>query len=134
MTQTLHDNQSSATGVGGRRVLVVEDESMVSMLLEDFLADLGYVVVAVASRLNEALEKASSLTFDVAILDVNLNGKQTFPVAEALRASGRAIVFATGYGETTVPLEFRSVPILQKPFQQHDLERALRMAVGASPS
>jgi CheY-like chemotaxis protein len=131
MTEALDDMLTSTSpGLAGRRVLVVEDESMVTMLLQDFLEDMGCAVVGVASRLKEAMEKIDSLTFDVAILDVNLNGQQTLPVAQALLASGRAVVFATGYAATTVPPEFRAVPILQKPFQQQDLARALRAALG----
>jgi CheY-like chemotaxis protein len=131
MTEALDDMvTSTGPGLAGRRVLVVEDESMVTMLLQDFLEDMGCEVVGVASRLKEALEKIDSLTFDVAILDVNLNGQQTLPVAQALLTGGRAIVFATGYAATTVPPEFRAVPILQKPFQQQDLERAMRTALG----
>jgi CheY-like chemotaxis protein len=130
MTETIDDMLTSATpGLAGRRVLVVEDESMVTMLLQDFLEDLGCEVAGIASRLKEALEKIDALTFDVAILDVNLNGQQTLPVAQALLERGRAIVFATGYAATSVPPELRAVPILQKPFQQQDLERALRAAL-----
>ena len=72
--------------VAGTRVLVVEDEAMVSMMLEDFLEDLGCVVVATASRLEEALKKAAELQIDVAVLDVNLAGKLSYPVAELLRS------------------------------------------------
>jgi CheY-like chemotaxis protein len=130
MTEALQDMLTSPTpGLAGRRVLVVEDESMVTMLLQDFLEDMGCEVAGVASRLKEALEKIDALTFDVAILDVNLDGQQTLPVAQALLAHDRRFVFATGYGATTVPPEFRAVPILQKPFQQQDLERALRAAL-----
>jgi len=121
-----------AADLTGRRVLVIEDESMVTMLLQDFLDEIGCDVVGVASRLKEAFEKIDVLTFDVAILDVNLNGQQTLPVARALMDRGRAIVFATGYAATTVPAEFHKVPILQKPFQQKDLERALRSAIDAA--
>ena len=123
-----------AADLTGRRVLVIEDESMVTMLLQDFLADSGCEVAGVASRLQEAFEKIDALTFDVAILDVNLNGQQTLSVAKALIERGRAIVFATGYAATTVPPEFHKVPILQKPFQQQDLERALRAALDACES
>ena len=130
MTESIDDMLTSATpGLAGRRVLVVEDESMVTMLLQDFLEDLGCEVAGIASRLKEALEKIDALTFDVAILDVNLNGQQTLPVAQALLERGRAIVFATGYAATSVPPELRAVPILQKPFRQQDLERALRAAL-----
>jgi len=124
-------SQISAVDLTGRRVLIVEDESMVTMLLQDFLEDIGCEVAGVASRLKEAFAKIDALTFDVAILDVNLNGEQTLPVAEALLAAGRAIVFATGYAATTVPSQLAAVPILQKPFQQQDLERALRAALQA---
>ena len=130
MTQALEDMLTSpAAGLAGRRVLVVEDESMVTMLLQDFLEDMGCEVAGIASRLAEALEKIDTVTFDVAILDVNLNGQQTLPVAQALLARGSPVVFATGYAATTVPPELRTVPILQKPFQQQDLERALRAAL-----
>ncbi len=130
MTDTLDDTVTpTGAGLAGRRVLVVEDESMVTMLLQDFLEEMGCELAGVASRLKEAMEKIDSATFDVAILDVNLNGQQTLPVAQALLARGRAMVFATGYAATTMPPEFRAVPILQKPFQQQDLERALRAAL-----
>ncbi len=119
----------AATDLNGRRVLVIEDESMVAMLLEDLLTELGCEVVGVASRINEASGKIHSLSFDVAILDVNLRGQQTFAVARALLASGHAIVFATGYAAPTVPPELRNVPILQKPFQRQDLEQALWAAL-----
>ena len=131
MTDTLDDTLgSTGAGLAGRRVLVVEDESMVTMLLQDFLEDMGCELAGVASRVKEAMEKIDAVTFDVAILDVNLDGQQTLPVAQALLARGRAMVFATGYAATTVPPELRAVPILQKPFQQQDLERALRAALG----
>ncbi len=133
MTEAIDDMLASpGPGLAGRRVLVVEDESMVTMLLQDFLEDLGCEVAGVASRLKEALEKIDSVAFDVAILDVNLNGQQTLAVAQALLARGCAMVFATGYAATSVPPEFRTVPILQKPFQQQDLEQALRAALAGA--
>src|SRR5690242_20188617 len=84
--------------LAGRRVLVIEDESFVLMLLEDTLAEIGCVVAGTASRVGEALEKVGSLSFDVAILDVNLNGSQTLEVAARLAQAGLPFVFATGYG------------------------------------
>jgi len=122
--------QTSGNDLQGRRVLVVEDESMVAMLLEDNLADIGCEVVDVAFRLNEALDKANSASFDIAILDVNLNGDYTFPVAAALRQRGMPFVFATGYDASSLPGAFRGTPVLRKPFQRRDLEQALRAALG----
>src|SRR5262245_2169286 len=75
---------SAAHDLAGWHVLFIEDESMVMMLLQDMLEDIGCVIVDSASRLEEALAKAKSLTFDVAILDVNLNGERTFPIADVL--------------------------------------------------
>jgi CheY-like chemotaxis protein len=115
--------------LSGRRVLVIEDESLVMMLLEDTLSEIGCEVAGMASRVNEALEKASSLSFDVAILDVNLDGNSTFDVADFLASRHIPFVFATGYGAANFLTRFKGVPVLQKPFQQTDLEAALRAAL-----
>jgi CheY-like chemotaxis protein len=115
--------------LSGRRVLVIEDEWIVTLLIQETLADIGCEVVGTASRFDDAAEKARSLSFEVAILDVNLNGRQTIPIAEALAERGVAFVFATGYGAANLPESLRTAPILQKPFHQRDLERALRAAL-----
>jgi CheY-like chemotaxis protein len=120
---------STDAELAGRRVLVIEDESFVLMLLEDTLAEIGCEVAGTASRVSEALDKVHSLSFDVAILDVNLNGSQTLEVAARLTQAGVPFVFATGYGAAGLLSHFEGVPILQKPFQQSDLEHALRAAL-----
>jgi CheY-like chemotaxis protein len=112
-----------------RRVFVVEDEALVSMLLQDMLADVGCVVVGAASRVKDALDRATSLPFDVAILDVNLNGEQTFAVADALDSRGIRFLFSTGYAAAALPDRFQAAPVLRKPFAIHDLEQALRAAL-----
>src|SRR5262245_32932475 len=123
-------SRASANELKGLRVLVVEDESMVSMLMEDMLHELGCTVVGVVARFDEALQRATNgPTFDVALLDVNLNGKQTFPIAEVLAARGVRFIFATGYGEGILPRSLQGGPILQKPFELAALEMALRRAV-----
>ena len=113
-----------------RRILVVEDELMIRMLLEDMLGELGYTVTAEAARLDEALEAAKSADFDVAILDVNLNGQPISPVADALVARGTPFVFATGYGASGIPQKFRGKPFLQKPFAIHNLSQVLQTVTG----
>src|SRR5215467_11288021 len=110
---------------GHRRVLVVEDEIMIRMLLEDMLADLGYGVAASAGGLDEAITLARESDFDVAILDVNLNGHAVYPVAEVLDQRGVPFVFSTGYGERGLPKAFCDRPTLQKPFQLENLDKAL---------
>jgi CheY-like chemotaxis protein len=107
-----------------KRVLVVEDEPMIRMLLEDMLGELGYTVAAEAARIEEALEATKNAHFDVAILDANLNGEPALPVADALVARGTPFVFATGYGE--LPKPYRDRPTLRKPFQIDGLKGMLQ--------
>jgi len=112
-----------------KRILVVEDELMIRMLLEDMLSELGYAVAAEATRVDEALEAAKTADFDLAILDVNLNGEPISPVADALVARGTPFVFATGYGEHALPEPYRNRPTLKKPFQLEGLKQMLESAI-----
>jgi CheY-like chemotaxis protein len=112
-----------------RRVLLVEDETLVAMLIEDMVRELGWDVVAIAARVDEALEIVRTTPIDVAILDINLQGAESFPVAEALRARGIPFVFATGYGQGGLENGYRSTPTLQKPFHRRDLELAISRAL-----
>jgi CheY-like chemotaxis protein len=106
-------------------VLIVEDEVMIRILLESMLRKLGYTIAAEAGRVEEALQLASNVDFDLAILDVNLNGKSVSPVADMLSARGMPFVFVTGYGEGGIPEAYRDRPILKKPFQMNGLRRVL---------
>jgi CheY-like chemotaxis protein len=108
-----------------QRIFVVEDEFLIRMLLEDMLDELGYAVAGVAGRLEEAAEMAKSGAFDLAILDVNLDGQDVFPVADILAGRGVPFVFVTGYGGRGLPEPYGSRPTLQKPFQIDDLGRTL---------
>ena len=109
-----------------RRILVVEDEMLIGMLLEDMLTDMGHEVAAIVPRLKDALAAVERESFDLAVLDVHLHGESAFPVAEALIAKGMPFIFATGYGERGLPENYRSRPVLQKPFAKDDLERLLK--------
>jgi CheY-like chemotaxis protein len=115
----------------GKRVLIVEDELMIRMLLEDMLGELGYTIAAEAGRMDEALRAANNADFDLAILDVNLNGEPISPVADALAARGMPFVFATGYGEQGLPETYRDRPTLKKPFQLEGLKQMLESALKA---
>ena len=115
----------------GKRVLLVEDEALVAMLVEDMLADEGCEVAATASRLGEALALAgdAGLAIDLAILDVNLAGEPVFAVAEVLARRGVPFAFATGYGAGGLPESWRSRPTLQKPFTAADVRAVLERIV-----
>jgi CheY-like chemotaxis protein len=105
----------------GRRVLLVEDEMIVAWLLEDILADLGCVVVGPAASISEALVMIDAEDFDVAVLDVNLNGKMSYPVADVLVSRGVPFLFSTGYDKDRLLEAYRIFPVLQKPFHRSEL-------------
>lgn len=114
-----------AGAMAGKRILVVEDEMIVAMLIEDILSDAGATVVGPAARVSRALDLLGGGGVDAALLDVNLAGEMTTPVAEELRRLGIPFAFATGYGAAGVPEGFAGQPLLQKPFQEHDLNRVM---------
>jgi CheY-like chemotaxis protein len=117
----------------GKRVLIVEDELMIRMLLEGMLTDLGHSVAAEAGGLDEAIALAKQAEFDLAVLDVNLNGAPVTPVVEILVERGVPFIFASGYGQRGLPEAYRTAPILQKPFQADALEDAIKaVANGAN--
>lgn len=119
------------SGIGARRALVVEDEPLIAMLIEDMLAELGFLVVGPAARLDSALALAREETFDLAILDINLGNEHSFGVADLLRERGIPFVFATGYGVRGLDARFEQAVTLQKPFESHDLEHAISRALAA---
>jgi CheY-like chemotaxis protein len=121
-----------STAALGRRVLLVEDELMIRMLLDGMVTDLGHTVVGEAGGIEDAMKLAKEAEFDVAILDVNLNGQPITPVVEILIARGLPFVFATGYGARGVPEAYRANPTLQKPFQTEALAHALQATVPTS--
>ncbi|WP_137863527.1 MULTISPECIES: response regulator [unclassified Sphingomonas] len=111
-------------GLRGLRVLVVEDEPVVAMYLEDLLDALGCETIGPASRLVDGLALAEGGGFDVAILDINLGGERSTPIAEALRARGLPFAFASGYGAP--PEGFgENVPMIEKPYREAQVAGAL---------
>lgn len=111
--------------LNGLRILVVEDEAAISLLLEDMLLDFGCEVVGLAARLPAALDIVQREALDLAILDVNVAGEPIYPVAEALDARQVPFVFSTGYGSSGIRELYRDRPVLQKPFAQQDLRKKL---------
>ena len=117
----------------GRRVLVIEDESLVAMLLETILDDMGCAVVGPESNIDDGLLAVTTEgALDAALLDVNVAGREVFPVAEALKARGVPFVFSTGYGEAGLPDHWRGHPTIQKPFTETAIREALMKAMNIS--
>jgi CheY-like chemotaxis protein len=114
----------------GLRVIVVEDETLVAILLEDMLAELGCEVLWTAHRIPRALDLVAQSTPDAAVLDVNIAGDEVYPVAQALAQRSIPFVFATGYGARGLTESWRDRPIVQKPFQVEHLSRSLLTAIG----
>ena len=114
--------------IAGLRVLIVEDSLLLALELESGLEDAGVVVVGCAAELSEALAMLDQ-TFDVAVLDADLNGQSVAPVAEILRRDGRPFVFATGYADKAAPMGF-DAPIVRKPYNVHQIARAIAEVTG----
>ncbi len=112
-----------------RRVLIVEDEVLIAMMLQDMVADAGLEVEGVANSLAAGIDLANRADFDLAILDVNLNGEEVYPVAEILQKRGIPFIFSTGYGAGGIRSGFDSAPQVLKPFQQNLLVAALKAAL-----
>ncbi len=114
-----------------KRVLIVEDEMLVAMTLEDTLLDLGMEVVATAMHLALAIELADRCEIDVAVLDINLHGGRSYPVADILIRRGIPFIFATGYGHAEGDEAYAGIPVLTKPYRPVDLAQALVLVLAA---
>ncbi|MBC3339708.1 response regulator [Pseudomonas edaphica] len=117
------------TSFTGIRVLLVEDEGAIAMLIEEMLEDLGCTVVASVAQLAKALQVANVVDVDLAILDVNLAGERVFPAARILRARNIPFLFSTGYGVSGLPAEFADCPVLHKPFAETDLQLKIALTL-----
>ena len=108
-----------------RRILIVEDEMLVALNLEDMLVQLGHTVVAMAARIPEAMKLAAESHIDLAILDLNLSGMSSFPVADVLRSRGIPFMFATGYGSRGLTESYRSEIVMAKPYGLLQLQNTI---------
>lgn len=120
--------------IRGARILVVEDEALIALVLGDVLDMVGATVVGVGGSVDEALELVATTDFDVAILDVNLGSEAVFPVADAIAARGIAMIFATGSGREALPERFRAATLIDKPYATGAVEAALEAALPESIS
>jgi CheY-like chemotaxis protein len=116
--------------LAGRSILVVEDEMLVLMHIERALDDLGCTATS-AGTIDEALNLLDGTSFDAAMLDVNLHGEKSYPVADALALRGIPFVFSTGYGDHGERADFANRPVLRKPYLEGHLVAALSALVGS---
>ncbi len=116
------------TGQTAKRVLIVEDDVLVAWHLEDMLTALGHEVVGQATRIEMAMELACESAIDFAVLDINVAGTKSFPVADILCERGIPFAFASGYGAEGLMDGYRDFPALRKPYTQEDLERTIAQA------
>ncbi|MGQ7794638.1 response regulator [Faunimonas sp. B44] len=121
------------TGETAKRVLIVEDEVLLLLHLEDLLTALGHEVVCQATRIDLALELARDSDIDFAVLDINVAGRKSFPVADLLGRRGIPFVFATGYGVEGIIERYRDFPALRKPYSAKDLEQTIAQCFRERP-
>ena len=127
------DNAAKQVGVApGRRVLLVEDEALVAMMIQDCLTEWGHSVIGPIGRASDALQAVNECDYDAAILDINLGDGMAYPVAEILSARGVPFVFVTGYEADTVDDRFSNIPVLQKPIERQMLQRLFLPGVNAA--
>lgn len=107
-----------------RTVLILEDELIIAFALEDMLADMGAEVL-MASTVDEALTKLDDRPIAIAVLDVNVAGSKSYPVADELHRRGVPLIFATGYGDAEHPPHFARTPTLTKPYSRQQLVTAI---------
>jgi DNA-binding response OmpR family regulator len=117
--------------LSGKRVLVVEDEMLVALLVEDVLSEAGCIIIGPFARLAPALAAARVELFDMALLDVNVANEKVFPVAYVLEERGIPFLFVTGYGDVGLPKEHPGWEACSKPFQPHELAAHLARKIAA---
>ena len=111
--------------LAGKRVMVVEDELLVAMLVEDVLAEAGCIIVGPFARVAPALAAALTAAVDIALLDVNIANEMVFPVAHALEARGVPFLFVSGYGRDALPRDRPDWEACAKPFHASELAERL---------
>lgn len=126
----------SNSSLDGRRILVIEDDFLVAQVLMDLLEEAGAQVLGPIGWIDDALTfiEREHASFDSAVLDVNLHGEKSYPIADALLSHGAKVVFTTGYGAAAVDEHYRGFPRCEKPFNPTTLVRALKLAVAEGPS
>ncbi len=131
----LEDGGVMARQLEGKRLLLVEDEALVAMMIADFLTDLGCAVVGTAASVSEGLAAIADnkSALDAAVLDVNLGGEKVYPIADELAQEGVPFIFSTGYNRAGIKADYAQVPMIAKPFEPEALEAILVLLLRPRP-
>jgi DNA-binding NarL/FixJ family response regulator len=121
--------RSEASNLSGMRVFVVEDEFLLSMQIEEELLSRGCSMIGPFSKLADAIAAAPRHQFDLALLDINLNGEMVYPLADELMRRRIPIVMVSGYGTSNIPERFRATPRVPKPYDPKVLFETIRQAL-----
>lgn len=119
--------------LSGRNILIVEDEMMVLLNMEAVIADLGCTSIITAATVDQALSLIDTHAFDIAVIDVNLDGEPSYPIADALAVLGVPFTFSTGYSTPALGGSYGDRPVLKKPYRDEELEGVLSRLL-ASPA
>ena len=119
--------------ISGNRVMIVEDEALVAMVVTESLTTLGCSVVGPFSRCSDAMAAIEADKIDAAILDVNLDGEMVYPLADLLTERGVPFIFVTGYGAESIDDRFSHIPVIQKPVERHVLQRIFVVSTDEKP-
>ena len=112
------------------RILLIEDEVVIAMTAEDMLEEIGCEVVAQAANFDDAMQCALAGDFDLALVDINLNGVMSLPVAKVLREAGKPFIFTTGYGNVGLESDFSDATVVTKPYTMRTLSQAIASVTG----
>lgn len=115
----------------GHKILVVEDEPLIALLIADWLQELQYEVAGTAATAVDALRIADKMPLDAALLDVNLGGDESFTLADALATRGITVAFITGRDANNLPERFKGAQVLAKPFEFTAIQAFLNRIVGS---
>jgi CheY-like chemotaxis protein len=126
------DSDPGISPLRGLRILVVEDEMMIAMLMEDFLGEFGCTVVGPAASIAKAMPLIATAAIDGAMLDMNLAGKAVYPVADELARRGIPFIFVTGYGDRELRGDHNGRPRLPKPFRRQELQQTMTRVFAAT--
>jgi len=122
---------SETTKTKKLRFLLIEDEALILLNLKSALKELGWEVSGTAAKIDAAMKVARTGSFDAAIIDINLDGSMTYPVADILRERAIPFAFTTGYGRTAIDNAYSDVPVLQKPFSHDQLKTVVSRLLAA---